>query len=242
MAADRALGRRLTRLSRRLTPLTWAEYAAAWSRLHGGFDPDGASPVVRGWIRLAYRGGSLLGRLGAGPTAVTAAGLVLCLLVPVAVLPGPVGLLLGGLVVLVAAFADGLDGAVAVVTGRTTRMGFVYDSVADRLGEAAWLVALWLAGAPAWAAVAAGGLSWLHEYLRARAAAAGMSEIGVVTVGERPTRVSVTATALLIGGAAGLFRTGWDGTVVTVAVTVWLALAMIGIGQLVAAVRRALAD
>ena len=31
----------------------------------------------------------------------------------------------------------------------------------------------------------------LQEYLRARAAAAGMTEVGVVTVWERPTRVIV---------------------------------------------------
>ena len=54
--------------------MTWEQYATAWSALHGGFDPRAASPVVRGWVRLAYRGGSLLARLGAGPTAVTAAG------------------------------------------------------------------------------------------------------------------------------------------------------------------------
>jgi phosphatidylglycerophosphate synthase len=220
--------------------LTWEEYAAAWSELHGGFDPDAASPLVRGWVRLAYRGGSLLGRLRIGPTTVTVAGLLLCVAVPVAALFGPAGLLLGGLIVLLAGFADGLDGAVAVVTGRTTRIGFVYDSAADRLGEAAWLVAFWLAGVPAWLAVAAGAVSWLHEYVRARAIAAGMREIGAVTVGERPTRVSVAISALVVAGVAGLVRDGWDTTVVTVGASVWLALAVVGLAQLTVAVRREL--
>jgi phosphatidylglycerophosphate synthase len=220
--------------------LTWEEYAAAWSELHGGFDPDSASPLVRGWVRLAYRGGSLLGRLRIGPTTVTVAGLLLCVAVPFAALLGPAGLLLGGLIVLLAGFADGLDGAVAVVTGRTTRIGFVYDSAADRLGEAAWLVAFWLAGVPAWLVVAAGAVSWLHEYVRARAIAAGMREIGAVTVGERPTRVSVAISALIVGGVAGLVRDGWDATVVTVGASVWLALAVVGLAQLTVAVRREL--
>jgi phosphatidylglycerophosphate synthase len=220
--------------------LTWEEYAAAWSELHGGFDPDSASPLVRGWVRLAYRGGSLLGRLRIGPTTVTVAGLLLCVAVPFAALLGPAGLLLGGLIVLLAGFADGLDGAVAVVTGRTTRIGFVYDSAADRLGEAAWLVAFWLAGVPAWLVVAAGAVSWLHEYVRARAIAAGMREIGAVTVGERPTRVSVAISALIVGGVAGLVRDGWDTTVVTVGASVWLALAVVGLAQLTVAVRREL--
>jgi CDP-diacylglycerol--glycerol-3-phosphate 3-phosphatidyltransferase len=220
--------------------VTWAEYAAAWSALHGGFDPDKASPPVRGWVRLAYRGGSLLGRLGIGPAAVTTAGLRLCVAVPFAVLLGPAGLLLGGVLVLLASFADGLDGAVAVVTGKVSRIGYVYDSVADRLGEVAWLAAFRLAGAPGWLVVAGGTLSWLHEYVRARATAAGMADIGVVTVGERPSRVSVAASALVVGGVAGFVHPGWDTAAVVVGAAVWLALAVIGSGQLIAAVRREL--
>ncbi|MCA2212436.1 CDP-alcohol phosphatidyltransferase family protein [Jidongwangia harbinensis] len=199
-----------------------------------------ASPVVRGWIRLAYSGGVLLARLRVGPTAVTLAGLVLCLAVPVAVRLGPVGLLLGAVLVLLAGLADAFDGAVAVVTGKAGRAGFVIDSVADRIGEAAWLVAFWLAGVPGWLAVAAGGVSWLHEYLRARAATAGMPDIGVVTVAERPTRVSVAVTGLLAGGAAGLVRDDWGAPVVTIAAAVWLTLGVVGFAQLVRAVRRAL--
>jgi phosphatidylglycerophosphate synthase len=220
--------------------VTWQEYAAAWSALHGGFDPDSASPLVRGWVRLAYRGGSLLARLGVGPSAVTALGLLLCVVVPFAALLGPGGLLVGGFVVLLASFADGLDGAVAVVTGKVSRIGYVYDSVADRLGEVAWLAAFRVAGAPVWLVVAAGTVSWLHEYVRARATAGGMADIGVVTVGERPTRVSVAASALVVGGIAGFVHPGWDTTVVVVGAAVWLALAVIGAGQLGVAVRREL--
>jgi hypothetical protein len=52
--------------------------------------------------------------------------------------------------VLLSAVADTVDGAVAVIAGRATRLGQVDDSLADRLGEACWLVALWLVGAPGW--------------------------------------------------------------------------------------------
>ena len=62
---------------------------------------------------------------------------------------------------------------------------------ADRIGELGWLAAFWVAGAPGWLVVAAGAASWLHEYLRARATAGGMAEIGAVTAlgaqGERAT-------------------------------------------------------
>lgn len=220
--------------------MTWEEYAAAWSELHGGFDPATASPLIRGWVRLAYSGGSLLGRLRVGPGAVTAAGLLLCVAVPFAAALAPGGLLAAGGIVLLASVADGLDGAVAVVTGRTSRLGYVYDSVADRVGEAAWLAAFWVAGAPGWLAVAAGGVSWLHEYVRARAAAAGMTGIGVVTVGERPTRAAVAVAGLVVAGAAGLIRGPWAATVLTIAAAAWLALASAGLIQLAATVHRTL--
>lgn len=220
--------------------MTWEEYAKAWSALHGGFDPTAASPVVRGWIRLAYRAGVLLGRAGLSPTAVTLAGLLLCLAVPFAAVSGPPGFLLAALLVLAASFADAFDGAVAVVTGRASRAGFVVDSVADRLGEAAWLAAFWVGGAPGWLVVAGGAVSWLHEYIRARATAAGMADIGAVTVGERPTRVSVAICGLLFGGVAGLLYDGGDTVVVTIAAAVWLGLGVVGIVQLTASVRRAL--
>jgi phosphatidylglycerophosphate synthase len=215
--------------------VTWDDYVAAWSRLHGGFDPRAASAVVRGWVRTAYRLGSWLTARRVGPTAVTLAGVALCLAVPLAALAGRPGVLAGALLVLLAALADTLDGAVAVLSGRATRLGYVLDSVADRVGEAAWLTAFWLAGAPGWLSVAAGAASWLHEYARARATAAGMSEIGTVTVGERPTRVSIAIGALLL---AGVF--GHVSVVLTVGAAAWLTLAVAGWGQLAVAIRRAL--
>ncbi|MFF5292479.1 CDP-alcohol phosphatidyltransferase family protein [Paractinoplanes globisporus] len=213
--------------------MTWEEYCAAWARLHGGFDPGTASPLVRGWVLTAYRIGNWLGGKRVGPMAVTTAGLILCWCVPLAVTFGRPGVALGALLVVLAALADGLDGAVAVVTGRASRLGYVYDSVADRLGEAAWLLAFWLAGAPAGWVVAAGAVSWLQEYARARATSAGMTEIGVVTIAERPTRVLVAIFGLL---AAAIVS--WA---ITVAAVVWLALAAVGLAQLAVAIRRQLA-
>jgi CDP-diacylglycerol--glycerol-3-phosphate 3-phosphatidyltransferase len=221
--------------------LTWQQYAAVWSALRGGVDPERAAPVVRGWLRLAYAGGRLLGWLRVAPAAVTAVGLLLCLAVPVAATRGPGGLLLGAALTLAAGAADALDGAVAVVTGRVSRLGFVYDSLADRLGEAAWLVAFWLAGAPGPLVAAGGAACWLHEYVRARAAGAGMRGIGAVTVAERPSRVLVAVAGLLLGGVSGgLAPTLVPGTM-TLAAVAWLVLGILGLGQLIAAVRRDLA-
>jgi CDP-diacylglycerol--glycerol-3-phosphate 3-phosphatidyltransferase len=204
---------------------------------------------VRGWLRLAYLAGREVARLGATPTAVTGVGLALSLLVPVAAGWRPAGPLLAAVLVLLSAVADTVDGAVAVIADRASRLGHVYDSLADRISEACWLVALWILGAPAWLLLVGGGLSWLHEYLRARAAAAGLAGVAVVTVAERPTRIIVAVAGLLAGGVATVAAVAGAGAVAgsalvalvsTVAAAAWAALAAVGFVQLFVAVRRAL--
>jgi phosphatidylglycerophosphate synthase len=163
------------------------------------------------------------------PDAITSAGLLLSLAVPPVALVTP---LLAAILVLLAALADTLDGVVAVVAGRATRLGQVYDATADRLAEAAWLVAFALLGAPHWLAAACGAAMWLHEYVRARATAAGMSELGAVTVAERPTRILLTIF--------GLLAVPLDPRAATATLAVALVVSLAGLAQLAAAVRRAL--
>jgi phosphatidylglycerophosphate synthase len=231
--------------------LTWDGYCTRWAGLHGGVDPRSASRFVRGWLRLGYAVARPLAVAGLPPAAVTVAGLVLCALVPVAAAAGlaPAGALL----VLVAAVADTADGAVAVLGGRVSRLGYLYDSVADRLGEACWLAALWLLGVPGGLVLATGLLVFLHEYVRARAVAAGMAEVGAVTVAERPTRVIVMVVALVWVAVAGavapagtvaagpLELSGPGAAGAAVATLVWLLLALVGLAQLLRAAHRVLA-
>ncbi len=222
---------------------SWDEYASGWRELHGGYDPRTGSPFVRGWLRIGYALGLAAARLGATPNAVTGAGLALSAGVPAL---APVSPLLAAVLVLLSAVADAIDGAVAVVAGRESRRGQVYDALADRIGEACWLVALWLLGTPGWLVPICGGLSWLHEYLRARAAVAGLAEIGVVTVAERPTRVIVVVAGLAVAGvlqagpradAVGVLPAGPRAGAVTVAAGVWAMLAAVGFVQLFKTVR-----
>jgi phosphatidylglycerophosphate synthase len=218
----------------------WDGYAERWSALHGGYDPRRAAPLVRGWLLAAYRIARALAALRLRPSAVTFAGVLLAAAVPAVVRWGPAGGLVAAGLVLLGALADTADGALALVSGRESRLGRVYDSVADRLSEAAWLLGLHLLGAPGWLAAGCLAVTWLHEYVRARATVAGMSEIGAVTVGERPTRVLLALFGLACAGAAGLAAPDLAAGTATVATAGWIALGAVGLLQLSAAVFRAL--
>ncbi|MEV8516680.1 CDP-alcohol phosphatidyltransferase family protein [Dactylosporangium sp. NPDC051484] len=214
-------------------PIGWDGYCERWSETHGGYDPREAAAPVRCWLRLCHRLGAGLVRLGVrSPDAITSIGLLSSAAVPLAAVTVPAGPLVAAMLVLLSAFADTVDGVLAVVAARATRLGQVYDAVADRLAEAAWLIAFTLLGAPAWLAVASGAVMWLHEYVRARAAVAGMSGIGTVTIAERPTRILITILGLL----AALL----DPRAATVTLAIALAVSVVGFAQLWMAVRKSL--
>ncbi len=188
------------------------------------------------WLRGAYSFGRLCARLHIGPAAVTTAGLLLSLAVPPVVDQGRVWVLAGAALVLLSALADSVDGAVAVITGRASKLGFVYDSLADRLSELAWLAGLKVIGVPGWLVVVCGAVAWLHEYLRARAAAAGMSEIGLITAAERPTRVVFAVLGFGLAGAAGYIAPELSVGTATGVTAIWTLFALIGLLQLLTAV------
>ena len=185
-----------------------AEGAAdeGWSSLHDGVQP---SAVVRGWLRIvrALAAGPVL-RIP--PDVLSAAG-VLALAAAWAAVAGPWWPAAAVPLIIAAGLLDGLDGAVALRTGRARPLGAVVDAVADRLGDLLLGgVLLALGAAQAWVAAAV-ILVFLIEYVRSRAQAVGMPGVGTVTVAERPTRLIVVAMAA--GGAAvfpaGVPAFGW---------------------------------
>jgi CDP-diacylglycerol--glycerol-3-phosphate 3-phosphatidyltransferase len=189
------------------------------------------------WLRVSYGCGRLLARIKVRPSLVTTIGLLASLAVPVLTIRHGYWSIAAAGLVLVSGIADSVDGAIAITTNRVTRLGYVYDAVADRIGEAAWMVAFWLAGAPGWLAVTVGGLAWLHEYIRAQATAAGMAEIRAVTLGERPSRLALVMIGLVAAGLAGTLGTDLPSGVVTVAAAIAGLFGLIGLVQLIAAVQ-----
>jgi len=210
------------------------EYLARWSALHGGATTGG---LVGWWLGISHTVARPLVRSGVGPWPVTAAGVAVAV---ATVWPAGAGgrwPLLAAALVGASGLLDNLDGAVAVLGGRTSGLGFVLDSACDRVADVAYCVALLMAGAPAWLAATGAGLAFLHEYVRARAAVAGMPEVGVVTVSERPTRVIVTAMFLAGAGIYPAAHAGWA----TAGAAAWVTIGAVGLSQLLWVVRRRLA-
>ncbi|MCZ2824799.1 MULTISPECIES: CDP-alcohol phosphatidyltransferase family protein [unclassified Modestobacter] len=222
------------------------EYLVAWSRWHGGTDPA-ESRLVRGWLSLAYTLAVPLARLS--PLAATALGLLVAVAAIAPAAAGGAWLIAAGVLIGLSGLLDSLDGALAIAGGRASRRGFVLDSAVDRLTEAGYAVAFWVAGAPGWLAAAFGALCWLPDYLRARAGQAGVHETGAVSVWERPSRVAMSALGLGGAGVVSLLDVqlelgGADAVVLAVgcAAAVGCLLGVIGTAQLGVQLRRALAD
>ncbi|MGH3493716.1 MAG: CDP-alcohol phosphatidyltransferase family protein [Sciscionella sp.] len=194
--------------------------AAGWSALHHGLGP-GEVPLLRPWLRLMWWLARPLARLRVPPLVITLAGVVLAF--DAALFASHLPWLAFAMVAL-SVVCDGLDGAVAVMGSRASESGSIADKVADRVADCLFAVVLWRCGAPWWLALAAGALSLVHEGLRV---ALGGARLARITVAERPTRAICTVLAC---GCAGVCSASWPPTVCA---AVWIALAVVGLGQLV---------
>jgi CDP-diacylglycerol--glycerol-3-phosphate 3-phosphatidyltransferase len=194
--------------------------------------------MVGRWLTVVYAAARPLA--GVPPLLVTGAGLLAAVAAVLPAYAGGAWLLLAGGLVFSTGFLDSLDGALAIGTGRASRRGFVLDSAVDRLTEAAYAAALWVAGAPGWLAAVFGALCWLPDYLRARAGQAGVRETGALSVWERPTRVLLAGFTL--AGAGVVSAVVRPELVVTVGTAAGALLGLVGITQLGVVLRRALAE
>ncbi|WP_380176658.1 CDP-alcohol phosphatidyltransferase family protein [Kineococcus sp. DHX-1] len=207
-------------------------YLQRWSALHGGTH---ANALVRGWLSGAHVLARPLAAAGTAPWVVTLAGAALAVAAAALAVAGGRGgaaAVGAGVLLAVAGVFDNLDGAVAVMTGRTSRRGALLDAVVDRVGDAACAVVLWGCGAPAWLVLVAGGLAQLQEYVRARAQGLGVDDVTVVSVAERPVRLALAASCAI--ATAIVVWLDWA----TLGAGVWAVLGLIGIVQVTGAVVR----
>lgn len=201
-------------------------------------------------MRTRLPADSLVGRaiLSAriGPGAVIGLGLAASLVVPVLVELGGGLVLVSLLLVGVTALADASLSLLAARSSGLSRRVLVFEPLAARLSEGAWLLALWNLGAPGPAVVIAGALCWTYEQTRARARQVGLRDLGMVTLGERSVRMLAVGLGLAAAGvisfAGGDQFRAWVSGAVTVAAVAWLLMAALGLLQLVIVVSAALRE
>jgi len=184
-----------------------SDFLSTWSKLHGDAQVSG---IVKGWLNISYFITNPLAKIRISPNGLTLFGLVFGVLLYLNAqsIWAPIFLVLS-------LICDGIDGSMAIITGKFSKWGAILDSVIDRLTEVFWV------GIDINLLLAVLVLSAIQEYLRARAGGVGVFEVGVVTYAERPVRASFVFVALV---AFNL-----DLNIFNHIIAIWLALQMISL-------------
>ena len=140
-------------------------------------------------------------KAGLTPNSVTVAGFLLTLFASTvfAVGLGSTWLLTGAVsALLVGAYFDAVDGAMARRFQQISKMGGILDSVLDRLGETALYTGLAIGNLiPGWLSLWALSASLMVSYVRARVDIEGVKLKGV-GVAERPERLLILLIATIL--------------------------------------------
>ncbi len=158
---------------------------------------------------LEMPGARVLRAVGLTPNGVTFLGFSVS--IAAAAVVGTGHLLTGGIVFLAGSVLDLMDGALARLTGRDSKLGALLDSMADRLGEAGLFLGMAIYGLRAGlsddrllffmvAIILALATSQMVSYLRARGEGLGIyTRAGLMT---RPERVILLSFGLILGQRA----------------------------------------
>lgn len=194
------------------------EYLRQWSKVHGFSPGSEVAGVARWYLSLNFYLVQPLVFLKLSPNLVTLIGPLLAAGAIVSERNFLIALL-----VFASLLVDGFDGAVALIRGKSSSLGAVWDAVVDRITELLWIGALYYAGiSPAlllviWVLVAT------QEYGRAKLNHLAGNTLGVVTICERPVRGLLVS----LGFLGELFYSNS----LEVTVLVWLLLQGIALTQ-----------
>ena len=154
--------------------------------------------LVEGHFQLAA---GALNKAGFTPNTVTAVGFLLTLVASLlySIGLGTIWLIFGAvLVLLVGAYLDAVDGAMARRYHQISKMGGILDSVLDRVGEIALYAGLVIGSlVPGWLALWALSASLMVSYVRARVDVEGVKLKGV-GLAERPERLLILLLATIL--------------------------------------------
>ena len=158
------------------------EFFSTWSDLHGDAKISG---IVKAWLSISYLIVKPISRVRITPNILTMFGLFFGVILFLNANTSWASVLL-----VLSLICDGIDGSLAILTKKSTKWGAILDSVVDRLTEIFWVLALYKIGADLKLLVLVLLTASLQEYVRARSAGLGVSEVGIVTFAERPVRAS----------------------------------------------------
>jgi phosphatidylglycerophosphate synthase len=158
------------------------EFFSIWRRLHGDANISG---IVKGWLSISYVVVKPLSKARVTPNILTMFGLFFGVL-----LYANADTFWAPALLVLSLICDGIDGSLAIVTNKSTKWGAILDSTVDRLTEIFWVLALYKIGADLKLLIIVLLSASVQEYVRARAAGLGVSEVGIVTFAERPVRAS----------------------------------------------------
>jgi phosphatidylglycerophosphate synthase len=158
------------------------EFFSTWSDLHGNAKISG---IVKAWLSISYLIVKPISRVRITPNILTMFGLFFGVILFLNANTSWASVLL-----VLSLICDGIDGSLAILTKKSTNWGAILDSVVDRLTEIFWVLALYKIGADLKLLVLVLLTASLQEYVRARSAGLGVTEVGIVTFAERPVRAS----------------------------------------------------
>ena len=169
--------------------MSQAEFFLAWSKLHGDAQITG---IVKLWLKISFAIVKPLAKLKVTPNSLSISGLIFGVFLYLNAEAKWAALLL-----VASLICDGIDGSLAIITGKASKWGAALDSILDRITEVFWALAFISIGADERLVITALILASAQEYLRARAGGLGLTEVGVVSVSERPVRASILFVALI---------------------------------------------
>ena len=158
------------------------EFFSIWGRLHGDAEISG---IIKGWLNISYLIVKPLAKVRITPNVLTILGLLFGVL-----LYANAKTFWAPALLVLSLICDGIDGSLAIVTNKFTKWGAILDATVDRLTEIFWVLALYKVGADLNLLIIVLLAASVQEYMRARAAGLGVSEVGIVTFAERPVRAS----------------------------------------------------
>jgi phosphatidylglycerophosphate synthase len=192
------------------------EFFSIWSRLHGDANISG---IVKGWLSISYVIVKPLSKARVTPNILTILGLFFGVL-----LYANAEIFWAPALLVLSLICDGIDGSLAIVTSKSTKWGAILDSTVDRLTEIFWVLALYKIGADLKILIVVLLAASVQEYIRARAAGLGVSEVGIVTFAERPVRASFVFIVLI--------SLQFNFTIYDQIIVCWLALQLISLFML----------